>query len=134
MPAPSRKHSTTNPAPEPSLLGSFIHGRLQWLHRLPLVALRHAAVSTVPRVQGQGRPPGQALGKTRPALAVERPACCRLRTPCIKVDQFAAAASAEEVLTMFRRIATVIAAIATAGIAVAVVGCVLTVNAIPLVG
>jgi hypothetical protein len=35
---------------------------------------------------------------------------------------------------MFRRIATAIAAIATAGIAVAVVGCVLTVNAIPLVG
>jgi len=54
--------------------------------------------------------------------------------PCIKVDQFAAAASAEEVLTMFRRIATLIAAMATAGIAVAVAGCVLTVNAIPLVG
>jgi hypothetical protein len=35
---------------------------------------------------------------------------------------------------MFRRIATVIAAMATAGIAVAVAGCVLTVNAIPLLG
>jgi single-strand DNA-binding protein len=30
---------------------------------LPLVLLRHAAVSTVPRVQGQGRPPGQATGR-----------------------------------------------------------------------
>ena len=49
----------------------------------------------------------------------------------LALDQFAAAASAEEALTMFRRIAT---AIATAGIAVAVAGCVLTVNAIPLVG
>ena len=35
---------------------------------------------------------------------------------------------------MVRRLATVVAAIATAGIAVAVVGCVLTLNAIPLVG
>ena len=32
-------------------------------HRLPLGLLRHAAVSTVPRVQGQGRPPGQAIQK-----------------------------------------------------------------------
>src|SRR5512132_3826421 len=38
-------------------------GRLRWLHRLPLVASRHATVSTVPRFQGQGRPPGQATGK-----------------------------------------------------------------------
>jgi hypothetical protein len=37
-----------------------MHGRVRWLYRLPLVALRHATVSTVPRVQGQGRPPGQA--------------------------------------------------------------------------
>jgi single-strand DNA-binding protein len=35
-------------------------GRLRWLCRLPLVLSRHATASTVPRVQGQGRPPGQA--------------------------------------------------------------------------
>jgi hypothetical protein len=34
--------------------------QLRWLHRLPLAVSRHAAVSTVPRFQGQGRPPGQA--------------------------------------------------------------------------
>jgi Single-strand binding protein family len=51
----------TNPAPEPSTLGSFVHGRLGWLHRLPLALSRHATVSTVPRVQGQGRPPGQTI-------------------------------------------------------------------------
>jgi single-strand DNA-binding protein len=28
---------------------------------LPLAALRHATVSTAPRFQGQGRPPGQAI-------------------------------------------------------------------------
>jgi hypothetical protein len=49
----------TNPAPEPSPLGNLIHGRLRWLHRLPLAAWWHATVSTVPRLQGQGRPPGQ---------------------------------------------------------------------------
>jgi hypothetical protein len=39
MPNPSCKRPLTNPAPEPSLLGSFIHGRLRWLHRLPQAAL-----------------------------------------------------------------------------------------------
>jgi hypothetical protein len=53
----------TNPSPEPSTLGNSIHGRLRWLHCLPLVVSRHATVSTVPRVQGQGRPPGQATGR-----------------------------------------------------------------------
>ena len=38
-----------------------MHGRLRWLHRLPLAVSRHATVSTVPRFQGQGRPPGQAI-------------------------------------------------------------------------
>jgi single-strand DNA-binding protein len=46
--------------PRPAVL---IHRRLRWLCRLPLVAYWHATVSTVPRVQGQGRPPGQATGK-----------------------------------------------------------------------
>ena len=52
--------------------GSLIHGRLRWLHRLPLVACWHATVSTVPRVQGQGRPPGQATerGKAMTEAAV----------------------------------------------------------------
>jgi hypothetical protein len=36
--------------------------RLRWLCRLPLMVSRHASVSTVPRFQGQGRPPGQATG------------------------------------------------------------------------
>jgi single-strand DNA-binding protein len=53
---PSRAHSAV-----------LIHwGRLRWLHRLPLVLSRHATVSTVPRVQGQGRPPGQAIRKGHP--------------------------------------------------------------------
>ena len=34
-------------------------------HRLPLALFRHATVSTVPRFQGQGRPPGQATGRDR---------------------------------------------------------------------
>src|SRR5215218_524368 len=62
-PTPSRKRPPTNSAPEPARAGEVMHGRLRWLHRLPLAALRHATVSTVPRVQGQGRPPGQAPGK-----------------------------------------------------------------------
>jgi single-strand DNA-binding protein len=44
------------------MLGNLIQsGRLRWLYCLPLVLSRHATVSTVPRVQGQGRPPGQAI-------------------------------------------------------------------------
>jgi hypothetical protein len=38
-----------------------MHGRLRWLCHLLLVLSRHATASTVPRVQGQGRPPGQAI-------------------------------------------------------------------------
>ena len=54
----------TNPAPEPAMAGSLVQsGRLRWLHRLPQVVSWHATVSTVPRVQGQGRPPGQATGR-----------------------------------------------------------------------
>src|SRR4029450_7776236 len=41
-------------------------GRLRWLHRLPLAVSRHATVSTVPRFQGQGRPPGQAFRRDAP--------------------------------------------------------------------
>src|SRR5829696_8897935 len=39
----------------------ILSGRLRWLCRLPLVICWHATVSTVPRFQGQGRPPGQAI-------------------------------------------------------------------------
>jgi single-strand DNA-binding protein len=42
------------------MVGEVMHGRLRWLHRLPPAVSRHATASTVPRVQGQGRPPGQA--------------------------------------------------------------------------
>jgi transposase len=62
-PTPSHKRPPTNPAPEPTNGRRLIQsGRLRWLHRLPLVLSRHATVSTVPRVQGQSRPPGQAKG------------------------------------------------------------------------
>src|SRR5215218_8485238 len=48
------------------MAGSFMQsGRLRWLCRLPLGAWWHASVSTVPRFQGQGRPPGQATGRGR---------------------------------------------------------------------
>jgi hypothetical protein len=43
------------------MAGEFMHGRLRWLSRLPLVLSWHATVSTAPRFQGQGRPPGQAI-------------------------------------------------------------------------
>jgi hypothetical protein len=56
MPDPSRKRPTNQ-------LGSragrwpaiFVHGRLRWLHRLPLAVSWHATVSTVPRFQGKGQ-------------------------------------------------------------------------------
>ncbi len=61
---PAASTPPTNPAPEPTHgRRVLMHGRLRWLHRLPLVASRHATVSTVPRFQGQGRPPGQATGR-----------------------------------------------------------------------
>ena len=66
MPDPSRKRrQPTRLLSRPSV-GGLMHGRLRWLCRLPLGVCRHAKVSTVPRVQGQGRPPGQATewGKT----------------------------------------------------------------------
>ena len=47
------------------MAGELMHGRLRWLYRLPLAALRHATASMVPRFQGQGRPPGQAPGRGR---------------------------------------------------------------------
>ena len=61
---PAASAPPTNPAPEPSLLGSFIHGRLRWLHRLPLVATWHATASTGPRFHedGQTARPGTRKG------------------------------------------------------------------------
>jgi single-strand DNA-binding protein len=42
--------------------GSLIQpGRVRSLRGLPLAALEHAKASTVPRFQGQGDPPGQAV-------------------------------------------------------------------------
>jgi hypothetical protein len=52
----------TNSAPEPATAGSSIQiGRVRSPRGLPLAALRHAKASTVPRFQGQGNPPGQAV-------------------------------------------------------------------------
>src|SRR5512132_2051915 len=65
-PTPSRKRRQPTQhlsRPRPAVL---IHGRLRWLHRLPPVLSRHATVSTVPRFQGQGRPPGQATERGTP--------------------------------------------------------------------
>jgi hypothetical protein len=61
-PTPSRKRPTNQPGTRADHGRQLIQtGRLRWLRRLPLVACRHATVSTVPRVQGQGRPPGQPV-------------------------------------------------------------------------
>ena len=58
---PSRKRPTNQADSWAEHGRQLIHsGRLRWFCRLPLEALRHATVSTVPRFQGQGRPPGQA--------------------------------------------------------------------------
>jgi hypothetical protein len=62
-PQPQAPHQPSS-APEPAHGRRLIQsGRLRWLHRLPLALFRHATVSTVPRFQGQGRPPGQAAEK-----------------------------------------------------------------------
>jgi single-strand DNA-binding protein len=66
MPDPSRKRRQPTRLLSRALLGKPIQtGRLRWLYRLPLMASRHATVSTVPRFQGQGRPPGQAIQEGR---------------------------------------------------------------------
>jgi single-strand DNA-binding protein len=71
MPDPQPQAPPTNPAPEPGHRPAvLIHGRLRWLYRLPLVVSRHATVSTVPRFQGQGRPPGQAFRRAEAEAAV----------------------------------------------------------------
>jgi hypothetical protein len=61
-PTPAASAPPTNPACEMATAGDLIQsGRLRWLCRLPLGVCRHAMVSTVPRVQGQGRPSGQTV-------------------------------------------------------------------------
>ena len=73
MPDPQPQAPPTNSAPEPAHGRRLIQsGRLRWLHRLPLVVSRHATASTVPRVQGQGGPPGQTIqeGSTMTELSV----------------------------------------------------------------
>jgi hypothetical protein len=71
----------TNPAPEPSPLGNLIQraGRVRWLCRFLLVLSRHATVSAVPRVQGPGRPPGQAVQEGRVMFPRRTPAPPGLR-------------------------------------------------------
>src|SRR5512132_1484171 len=63
-PQPQAPHQPTRRPSRPTA-GNLIHGRLRWFCRLPLAACWHATVSTVPRFQGQGRPPGQASGRGR---------------------------------------------------------------------
>jgi hypothetical protein len=55
MPNHQPQAPPTNPALEPTTVGSLIDSRLRWLDRLPLGVLRHATVSTVPSVQGAGQ-------------------------------------------------------------------------------
>src|SRR5215207_7485878 len=64
-PQPQALHQPTRHPSRPQPATASRTGRVRWLHRLPLVALRHATVPTVPRFQGQGRPPGQATGRGR---------------------------------------------------------------------
>jgi hypothetical protein len=62
MPDPSRKR----PANQLGSRAGYSRSPDAWptslALSLPLVAWWHATASTVPRVQGQGRPPGQATG------------------------------------------------------------------------
>jgi hypothetical protein len=64
-------------------------GRLRWLCRLPLGLCWHATVSTVPRVQGQGRPPG--------AVALRQPGRAEAATSAR--DQIAKASSSNATAT-----------------------------------
>jgi hypothetical protein len=59
------------------MVGRLIHGRLRWLCRLPLGALRHATASTVPRVHGQSRPPGQAFRRGAGSYLVMNTTCAQ---------------------------------------------------------
>jgi hypothetical protein len=63
-PTPSRKRRQPTRLLSRPPAGEVMHGRLRWLQRLPLVVSRHATASTVPRFQGQDRPPGQATTGT----------------------------------------------------------------------
>jgi hypothetical protein len=61
-PQPQALHQPTrHPSRPTGRQPSSRPGRFRWLHRLPLGLCWHATVSTVPRVQGQGRPPGQTF-------------------------------------------------------------------------
>jgi hypothetical protein len=66
MPDPSRKHSTNQPAPEPTIGRQPDPVRPTSL-ALPLAPDALAACHGVhrPRVQGQGRPPGQATERDK---------------------------------------------------------------------
>jgi hypothetical protein len=64
MPDPSRKRPPTKP--HPSRVRSAVSSLADFVGSIAcLVLCWHATVSTVPRVQGQGRPPGQATGRTK---------------------------------------------------------------------
>jgi hypothetical protein len=71
-PASSRKRPANQPGTRTGH-GRRAHAwdRLRWLCRLPLVLCWHATASTVPRVHGQSRPPGQATGRQEGAIMTE---------------------------------------------------------------
>ena len=65
-PTPSRKHPANQPGTRAEPCSAvLIHGRLRWLHRLPLMVSWHATVSTVPRFHedGQTARPGNRKGQ-----------------------------------------------------------------------
>jgi hypothetical protein len=66
MPNPSRKRRQPTPASEPSKLGEVMQADFVGFTACPRWSLGMPRVSTVPWVQGQGRPPGQAFRRDAP--------------------------------------------------------------------
>jgi hypothetical protein len=76
MPDPSRKRPTNQPGTEPATAGDLIQSsRLRWLHRLPLAALRHATVSTVPRSKGRANRPVRRLRALHVCAGISAESC-----------------------------------------------------------
>jgi hypothetical protein len=65
MPDPQPQAPPTNPAAEPTIAGDLDPWPTSLPLSLALVLSGQATASTVPRFQGQGRPPGQAIQEGR---------------------------------------------------------------------